>query len=245
MLLNVKYIPPEDCQLKKNSIDIWEFPLNILPPLARTILNADELNRADRYYFERHKRRFTVARALLRIILGHYLQKNGKSLNFIYNKHGKPELKNSSSLQFNLSHSRDLALVAIGQQFSLGVDLEFYSARPYDGIAKHLFSEQELALFLTLPNYLKPQAFFNIWASKEAFIKGCGLGLAYPTKLFTVPVFGAEAKSIKDDVFKNIWQLSSFMPKIGCAAALCHHPEVTEIQYIRINDSEKFLAHFY
>ncbi len=32
------------------------------------------------------------------------------------------------------------------------------------------------------------------------------------------------------------------MPKIGCAAALCQHPKVEIIRYIRIPDIEKFLT---
>ncbi len=128
------------------------------------MLNEAESARANRFHFERHKRRFTLARAALRLILGRYLQEDAGLLGFHYTDHGKPFLKNSKSLEFNLSHSGDLALVAVGQHFPLGIDLEFFSARPYEGIANNLFSPQELNAFLALPNFLKPQVFFHIWA---------------------------------------------------------------------------------
>jgi 4'-phosphopantetheinyl transferase len=239
LLLDAQFISTDDCHLQNNRIDVWEFPLDRMPPLASSILNEAELTRANRYHFDRHKRRFTIARALLRLILGRYIQQDGKQLTFHYNDHGKPGLVNSQALEFNLSHSGDLALLAIGQRFPLGVDLEFFSARPYEGIARHLFSEQELTAFLALPNHLKPQSFFNIWALKEAFIKACGLGLAYPTKLVTVPAFFAKEEPLKDPVYHNEWLLSSFMPKPGCAAALCRHPEVKTIRYIRLANPEE------
>ncbi|MBA3536826.1 MAG: 4'-phosphopantetheinyl transferase superfamily protein [Tatlockia sp.] len=238
VIFNAHFISTDDCHLQNNRIDVWEFPLDRMPPFASSFLNEAESTRANRYHFDRHKRRFTVARALLRLILGRYIQQDSKQLTFHYNEHGKPGLINSQGLEFNLSHSGDLALVAIGKRFPMGVDLEFYSARPYKGIARHLFSDQELKSFLKLPNHLKPQSFFNIWALKEAFIKACGLGLAYPTKLVTVPAFSAEDEPINDPVHHTDWLLSSFMPKPGCAAALCRHPEVKTIRYIRLANPE-------
>lgn len=225
-----------DCRLQANRIDIWEFPLNQLSQIAGSLLNEAESARANRFHFERHKRRFTLARAALRLILGRYLQEDARLLHFLYTEHGKPSLDNLQSLEFNLSHSGDLALVAVGQYFPLGIDLEFFSARPYEGIANNLFSPMELKSFLSLPNYLKPQVFFHIWAQKEAFIKAGGLGLAYPTQQFSVPLFSPAQALIEDSIHQKEWLLSSFMPKVGCNAALCRHPEVNTVRYLRILD---------
>ncbi|MBA2655628.1 MAG: 4'-phosphopantetheinyl transferase superfamily protein [Tatlockia sp.] len=196
--------------------------------------------RAERYHFDRHRRRFTVARGMLRLILGRYSQQDPKALKFDYNAHGKPMLVNAQSLEFNLSHSADLALLAIGQQYSLGIDLEFFSARPYEGMASHSFSSQEFQAFLALPDFLKPQVFFHIWAQKEAFIKACGLGLSYPLKMITMPTFSPSNELIYDSIHQVEWQLSSFMPKVGCNAALCHSPEVTNIRYTRLAHIAEF-----
>ena len=224
-----------DCNLQPNRIDLWEFPLDKLPVLTDSVLNENELARANRFYFERHKRRFKAARATLRLILSRYLQIDANQLQFTYNNHGKPELHHQA-IEFNLSHSHDLALLAVGQQFPLGVDLEFFSARSYDGIANHLFSQQELRSFLKLPFYLKPQAFFQVWAQKEAFIKACGMGLAYPTQRFNVPLLAYTPALIPDPINNKEWQLVSFMPRIACSAALCHHPDIQEIRYISLNN---------
>lgn len=218
--------------LAKNAIDIWAFPLANLPSNASALLSKDELERANRFHFDRHRRRFIVARATLRLILAKYLQQDPAQLCFDYNKQGKPELDNQQGIEFNLSHSEDLALLAVGQFFPLGVDLEFFSSRPYEGIAKTLFSSLELKHFLALPNLLKPQAFFHIWAQKEAFIKATGLGLSYPTQDFSVPIHPPSEEIVPDLLHNKHWKVISFMPQVACNAALCCHPDVNTIRYI-------------
>jgi 4'-phosphopantetheinyl transferase len=182
------HLDPNNCVLDPTGIDIWQFSLNETLAQSATILNADELSRAARFYFERHQRRFATARTRVREILGAYLGLPAATLEFTYNQYGKPEVINSQQLQFNVSHSGEIALLAIGKTFPLGVDLEQYSARPYIGIAKQLFSPTEQTLLKNSPSRLKPALFFHIWAQKEAFIKACGLGLSYPTETFTVPI---------------------------------------------------------
>lgn len=179
---------------------------------------------------------------MLRLILSRYLQQEASQLDFCYNPQGKPALKEAQKLEFNLSHSEDLAVLAVGRDYPLGVDVEFFSARPYEGIAETLFSPAELDRFLKLDNSLKPQVFFHIWAQKEAFIKACGLGLSYPTKSFDVPIFSPTSATVADSVFHKKWFMRSFMPSVACSAALCHHPEVTEIRQITVNNCADFFA---
>ena len=228
-----KEFSPSDCVLKRTRIDIWQYPLHTLFLGAESLLNSDELARAKRYHFARHQRRFTVARAMLRLILARYINLPPAKLTFSYNKHGKPELKDTPSLQFNLSHSGDLALLAVGSELPLGIDLEFFSARPYEGIGKHLFSPIENQALHNISTTLKPLSFFHIWAQKEALIKACGLGLAYPTQEFDVPIFMHANLDIDDLVHKKTWHMRSFMPEIACCAALCHDPEIESVRYLK------------
>lgn len=222
--------------LAKTRVDIWQYPLHTEFSNAADLLSEDELTRAKRYHFPHHQRRFTVARAMLRRILAGYLSTSPAELVFSYNKHGKPELVNASSLQFNLSHSGDLAILAVGKKFPLGIDVEFFSARPYEGIGNHLFSASEQQGLFKVDDTLKPLAFFHIWAQKEAFIKACGLGLAYPTQSFDVPILPPANQCCIDTVHKQNWQLVSFMPKVACSAALCHHPIIKEIRYFTVTE---------
>lgn len=221
----------QNCILNETRIDLWQFSLEQDSDNFEELLNTEEQARANRYYFPRHKRRFINARATLRIILSRYLNIPADRLEFTYNAQGKPNVINKQKLEFNISHSAELALIAVGKGFPMGVDIEHYSARPYEGIAKNLFSEQELTEFNKTPSFLKPAVFFHVWAQKEAFIKASGLGLSYPTKEFNVPTSIPTKQLVNDPLHNMTWQLRSFMPKISCSGALCYHPTVREIRH--------------
>ncbi|STX51202.1 phosphopantetheinyl transferase [Legionella busanensis] len=229
-----------DLELAPNRIDIWQFSLTQAPINRDIILNEEELARGNRFYFPHHKRRFSIARAMLRLILSRYLQLNPEMLTFSYNKYGKPSVINNKQLEFNISHSQDLAILAIGQQFPLGVDLEFFSARPYKGIAKHLFSEQEQKELANLPSYYQPLGFFNIWAQKEAFIKACGMGLSYPTEQFSVNIVSYGRQTIFDPLHQQLVSLVSFMPAMACCAALCFDPSILSLRKITLPSNQDF-----
>jgi 4'-phosphopantetheinyl transferase len=228
-------LPEENYHLTAEHIDIWEFPLDQLPATVSSLLNQDEKAQANRFYFPRHRRRFAVARAMLRMILARYLQQSPQELIFDYNTHGKPRVRNDQHMEFNLSHSKDLALLAVGQHSPLGIDLEFFSSRSYEGIAKNAFSPREHAYLSKVPSYLKSLVFFHIWTQKEALIKACGLGLSYPTQQFEVPLLGFEQEQINDTLHALVWQVNAFMPKVACCAALCYQPPAKNINYKRVN----------
>lgn len=223
-----------DCTLQKSRIDIWEFSLINATLNASLLLNEAELARANRYHFERHQRRFTIARATVRVILSNYLNLPPQQLVFGEHEYGKPYLLDYPNVHFNLSHSKDLALLAIGLNHPLGVDLEFFSDRSFAGIARLMFSANELKAFQAVPDALKQLAFFHVWAQKEALIKACGLGLSYPTQDFDVPVLPSTNQAIWDAKNQQHWQMVSFQPQIRCCAALCYHPDITTIRYQKV-----------
>ncbi len=211
----------EHCVLHESRIDLWQFSLHHEVHKTSFILNEEEMARANRFHFDKHKRRFATARATMRIILSRYLNCAPEHLEFTYNKQGKPSVVNSQKI----------ALLAVGKQFPVGVDVEHYSARPYEGIARTLFSPQECDDLSKAPRALKAALFFHIWSQKEAFIKVNGLGLSYPTQEFSVPTTVPTKQLVEDALHQTTWQLRSFMPQVACAGALCHHPTIREIRY--------------
>ncbi len=231
----------DDCALHAERVDIWQFSLQHLPSWANGLLNPEEQQRAKRYHFSKHQRRFTTARATLRIILSKYLKQIPQNLSFAHNKHGKPSLvNNTEKLHFNLSHSQENALLAVGKENELGIDLEYFSKRSYLGIADHVFSAAEIHALTQLPEESQALSFFTIWAQKEAFIKAVGMGLAYPLKQLTVPALPGTDYEIIDSLTQKTWRLISLMPKAACSAALCIHPSVTEIRQIELTNLEGF-----
>jgi 4'-phosphopantetheinyl transferase len=166
-------------------VHLWRVNLDLPPDkieeLAQ-ILSADEKARAERFYFQQHRHRFIVARGTLRTILGHYLAIEPHRIEFEYSPRGKPKLAQSfggKRIEFNLSHSQDLALYGFTRDRAIGVDLEYM--RPMTDaqkIAQRFFSAQESAVIDALPESEKLMAFFRGWTAKEAYLKATGDGLA-------------------------------------------------------------------
>ena len=93
------------------------------------------------------------------------------SLIFGTGPQGKPFLQNAH-IAFNLSHSRDLAVLALSQSGPLGIDLEFID-RQVDiaGLAQSCFTPQEAAVLAALAAPEQAARFFAFWTAKEARMK--------------------------------------------------------------------------
>lgn len=151
-----------------------------LKVLAGT-LNSDERERAESLRVREPRREFVFGRVLLRQILGACSQVEPAALVFGYQPQGKPFLLRSAlgtGLSFNLSHSGSLVAIALARGREVGVDIE--SVRQLDDwprLAERIFSPHELCELYSLPKQQQPQAFFNGWTRKEAYLKATGEGL--------------------------------------------------------------------
>jgi 4'-phosphopantetheinyl transferase len=137
-------------------------------------LCAEERSRAERYRLEAPLQQFVRVRALLRCLLGQYLQQAPQEIQFCYSAHGKPALMGfgpSRSLSFNLSHSGGVALFAVAQE-PVGIDLEWINPQIRgDAIARRRFSAPEQAELSRLSPSERQTRFFQLWTRKEALIK--------------------------------------------------------------------------
>lgn len=190
----IRWSPPvRDMDLRRDAVHVWrtvtEVPASRLAPLYEA-LAPDERARAGRFRFEEDRRRFTVARGVLRSILARYLDVEPAAVEFRYGAHGKPSLAETVAgrdLRFNLSHSHGLALHAFAVGRELGVDVE--RVRPATdilGVARRSFSLAEVDALTSLPPGQRREGFFNCWTRKEAFIKAHGAGTALGLSRFDV-----------------------------------------------------------
>jgi 4'-phosphopantetheinyl transferase len=154
------------------------------------VLSLDERQKAKGFRFQADRERHVIGRGVLRVVLGRILDTGPDSLSFHYNDFGKPHLpdaQNGLCLQFNVSHSGDLILIALAANRQIGVDVE----RVRDGlepeaIARRFFSSREQADLAALPPSQRRNAFFRCWCRKEAFVKARGEGLSLPLSRFDV-----------------------------------------------------------
>jgi 4'-phosphopantetheinyl transferase len=173
----------------------------------RASLSSFEAQRAERFRFERHRRRFIVSRGRLRQQLGARLGMRPEAVEFAYGANGKPCLKHNG-WHFNVSHCDDVALFAFSKTSEVGVDVEaIRPIREAEAIAAQFFSPLEkLACEMN-----RPLGFLRCWTRKEALVKALGEGLGMPLEQFDI----AHAPG---------WRLHSFFPLPGFIAAVaCHH----------------------
>ena len=208
--------------LGEADVHLWRIPLELSGAAVQrltSVLQSDERARADRFRFARDGRRFVVARAALRILLGGYLKVAPARVEFHYGAQGKPFLSSPDEgllrLTFNLSHSHELALAAFARGRALGVDLEHVRTEmEVEEIAERFFSPGEVAVLRSLPAAVRHEAFFNCWTRKEAFIKARGEGLSLPLEQFDVTLAPTEAVRLVrtrwDEQEAARWTLQAF-----------------------------------
>ncbi len=168
-----------DCQLWMAWLDQED------PDSFRGYLSKEELLRVERLRSPRSADRFTIARGVLRALLGCYLAYRPERLAFSYGPHGKPELTGDlrAGLSFNVSHSGGLAVIAIANGFEVGVDIEeIHPVGDMEAAASIFLSPEELAEFRALPTQEKLETYFIAWTCKEAILKAFGTGFSGPIK---------------------------------------------------------------
>lgn len=179
------HFPPKNLTFCQNSLHIWradlDLPTDLLTNLAVN-LSSDERQRAERFYFEKDKKKYIACRGLLRVILSRYLNLEPQKLEFTYSLQGKPELNNidrKERLCFNVSHSHGLAVYAIALNRAVGIDLEHLrDISDVQQLAERFFSQSESCLINGLPESQQQELFFRFWTIKEAYLKATGEGLS-------------------------------------------------------------------
>lgn len=189
------------------------------------LLSEDERARAARFHFDVHRRRFVACRALLRRLLAADLGTAPQDVAFQYGPFGKPALAGESDLRFNVSHSDQYALVGLTRGRDLGLDIERVRALDdLERLAETVFSPAERVELWQVPPASRPEAFFNGWTRKEAYIKARGDGLQRLAD-FDVSLGPCEPVRLRrvqgepDEPAR--WSLTALTPIPGFAAAVC------------------------
>jgi 4'-phosphopantetheinyl transferase len=186
-------------------------------------LSCDEVDRARRFHFDRDRIRYSIARGLLRVLIGRYFRCHPASISFCYNSFGKPYLRDPlANLSFNLSHSQEMALYAFAPRGELGVDIAWRDPklRGHE-IARRFFTPNESHLIEQASLQGNHEIFFYLWSRKEAYIKALSKGLSVPLNEFDI----ATCSSVDG------FEIRSFIPCSDFSAALAVHPRPLEILF--------------
>jgi 4'-phosphopantetheinyl transferase len=223
--------------IASGDLHIWRYALEVLPELSRvaeSLLSSDELARAARFHFPIHRGRYVAGRAQLRRILASYLKIAPASITFTYSEFGKPAVPpalNPAALAFNVSHSESLCVVAVSHIPLLGIDVErVRSDFGGEEVAQSNFAPAEFRELSSLPTDVRPQAFFNCWTRKEAYVKALGAGLQTPLDGFEVSLRpGDPARFLRGAA--TDWKLHSFAAAEGFQAAIAYRGDEARLTF--------------
>jgi 4'-phosphopantetheinyl transferase len=219
-----------------DDIHVWTIALDspVKESEQLAALSPDERVRAGRFLAEHNRRRFVGCRAALRRILAGLLDQCPCEISFEYSPNGKPLIANQSQIQFNVSHSEDIALIAVARGRAVGIDLE--RVRPdfaTDAVAERFFSPLEREMLRSVPAESRIEAFARCWTRKEAFVKAIGEGLSYQLDRFDVslkPDEPARLLSVGGDPnAAQRWSLRDLRVASGFVAALAVEGRVEQI----------------
>ncbi len=218
-------------RVRRGVIDLWRIVHTPEPHvLGRLVasLSAEEGRHLNRIRLPREREAFVYSRGALRTILASYTATPPEAIRFRRNRHGKPRLdpaRHTVDLQFSLSRSTGLTIVAVAQGDPVGIDIE--CIRPLAdplGVARCFFTAQESGMLERQPAHRRDVCFLRYWTGKEALLKALGSGLSGPTSAFSI-VLGPnrQLKLIpKDQRNRKLrrWRLIGLQPTRATVGAL-------------------------
>jgi 4'-phosphopantetheinyl transferase len=166
------------------AVQVWRVrlaPLHAIRAALEASLTPEEIKQAEAFRHAESRARFVGARAALRELLAAQLRLPPAAVRFVRTERGKPQLHpdHGAPLQFNVSHSGGLALLALARSVEVGVDVEVQHAVPQAlDLAQRYFAPAEAAALEPLPEAVRAAAFLRLWTRKEAQLKATGSGLA-------------------------------------------------------------------
>lgn len=210
-------------------------------------LSDDERAHAALLRFHHLRRSFVIRRGVLRCLLGRYLGVNPESIRFNYGSKGKPALASAPNIEFNTSHSGNLAVFALTVGCPVGVDVE--QIRPLleiQAIADRFFCKEEAAEIMSLSPNDHQRSFFCCWTRKEAYVKASGDGLSAPLDEFRVTVQPTEPARLvhiaQDRTAADTWTLHDLSPTGGYVAALAYPDRPRPLSIFPIASPDEFIS---
>ncbi len=229
-------------ELTEEYVDVWQTRLDLADNIISeyfNLLDKKEQQRALKFKIEDKYRQFVISRGLLRQILGLTLAMDPSSLQFHYEKLGKPYVQECSAgkqINFNVSHSHDIAVIAVTLDRVVGIDIEKQRDDiDHNKLAKRYFSSLEYDCFNQCHDDIRSRVFYTCWTRKEAVVKATGKGIAYGLNKFDVSIHPDDPPEILhthwDPNEKSQWIMRDLDTDVGFVASLASKGKPFRIRY--------------
>ena len=192
--------PCPGSRLTSEEVHVWWIDLLVAPD-NDAVLSPEERARASRFRQRRDRIRWSRAHLAVRHILGRYLDLSPQDVRFtpdampesppspspiamgegargVRAPTAKPTLRTEPRLRFNLAHAADRAVLAVGWEREVGIDLEPIDAALDPRLLLPIAcGPAEMDRIEAMPPPARAAAFLTLWTAKEAYLKAIGLGL--------------------------------------------------------------------
>lgn len=193
--------------LRQGEIHIWQIQWEKLEPFWREyqfVMSSHEVEKAGNFHFFEDRMRYMAGKITVKLLLMQYLAE--EKVVILNRRFGKPyhrEVPGKQSVEFNLSHSGSMVLVAFGRGVDVGTDVQEIAECPdYMEIAKNFYTATESDDVMKDKGL---ETFFEYWSAKEAYLKAVGIGLGRGMDFFSVR--GGVIK--ENGIEKQDWSLIS------------------------------------
>lgn len=213
--------------------------------LASTVcspfLSDEERGQAARISNAAARDEFVKSRALLRVLLGRHTGVPANAVQIVTGPFGKPQLANACGLQFNISHSGGMALVAISSE-EIGVDIERMDL-PADhrGVAETVFAPSEIEILDSAAAAATADVFFSLWTRKEAYLKATGQGFSSDLGAISTAA-GTRVLDKSDNAGGTAWFVQDLPAPAGFKAALASLVETPDVTFQDLSTTDGLAA---
>ena len=233
---------PASLEISSMTIEVWRCPLDLAADQSdkfNKCLSEQERHRAKQFRFGGKRYQFVTTRARLRPSLSRATGSLASEIEIEVSASGKPFLAgkaHSSDVQFNVSHTDGLALIAITRGQAIGIDVEsLEQSVQHTRLAENYFSAKEKNTIAALPSEQVPASFFACWTRKEAVLKAIGTGIVHGLDSFDVAtepqITHCQTELHSEDGSVDTWCVETLPCGAEFLGALAYQKQPVEIRY--------------
>ncbi len=178
--------------------------------------------------------RTLISDILIRYLLCKKLGVNNHNLIFKTNEYGKPYLSSYNGVRYNISHSGRWVVCCMDNS-SVGIDIE--QIKPIDmTIAEKFFSKDEFLSLMDKDVIYREEFFYELWTSKESYIKAVGKGLSIPLNSFTINIYRNDI-TVSSTYEQNTYYFKQYFIENGYKMVACSKNNCfpRDIEFVDLN----------
>jgi len=143
-------------------------------------LSDNERARMQRFGHETLRTRYLMGRASLRWVLAQTMGVTPEAVPIERGPRGRPQLPGMMDVDFNVSHTAEVALIGISREARIGVDIERADrVIQSSGLARRILTDRERAALPANDDAIR-RRILRLWTCKEALAKATGDAMSAP-----------------------------------------------------------------